>query len=105
VVLGDSKPQNWIITRERSMCLTDLEQAGEDGDPSWDVAMMVFYGAKFAFDEQRILSMMRGLVDGYVEEGDAEVVREAGSVKYVGVFAPLVAPQVLRALVDLCKSA
>lgn len=104
IVLGDAKPQNVIVESDGSLCLTDLEQAGEDGDPSWDVAMMVFYGAKFAFDEDKTTTLMRSFLEGYLEEGDAAVVRGAVSLKHVRVFAPLVPPQVLKALVDLCRS-
>lgn len=104
ICLGDSKPQNIIISSREKVSFTDLEQASCEGDQAWDLSLLLFYGAKFSLDKIKILNSAKAFLEGYVEQGDRKVVVKTASDRYIRVFLPLVHPDILTSLKELCKS-
>ncbi len=102
--LVDSKPQNILVAKDGRIFFTDLEQAKRGGDPAWDIALLLFYSAKFTLKVDRILRAFKAFTKAYVAYGRATDVARAASERYVRVFLPLVLPDTLTAMVKFLRS-
>lgn len=95
--LGDAKAEN-IVVKDDRLYFTDLEQAEEGGDKSWDIAEFLYFSGKLSIREDAMRVVANAFLDGYVETNGAENIAKAKSAKYLGPFTPLIVPQVLRAI-------
>ena len=97
--LGDTRPSNFIVSGGR-VYVVDLEQVRVGGDPSWDLAELLYF---IAFEcESRcrggnkllyFLRYARGVIKGYVcSGGDPSVVGRASSRRFSSVFSLLLTP-------------
>jgi tRNA A-37 threonylcarbamoyl transferase component Bud32 len=94
--LGDTKPENFIVDRNGSVTLVDLEQARENGDYGWDVAEFLYYsGHHWILINEALSEFVEAFVEGYLETGLARVLRRAASPKYVRVFSVWTPPNIL----------
>lgn len=93
--IGDTKPSNTIYS-DSKLYLTDLEQAMEGGDPSWDVAEFVYYAIKLTPYSQRVKGFIEAFKEGYLTVGDKRVLIEATSLKYLKPFQPIILPNVVK---------
>lgn len=103
ICLGDSKPQNILIDGEGAIYLTDLEQVNEKGNFAWDVSLLLFYSARFPMRKKRMLRAAEAFKKGYLEHGEAKTMFKSSSARYMRIFAPIVPPDTLKALIDLCR--
>lgn len=97
VGLGDTKPENFIVGTEGGVTLVDLEQAHHRGDFAWDVAEFLYYsGHQWLSYNKAVSGYVASFVEGYLEKGDAKVLRSAASPKYVRVFSIWTPPNILH---------
>ena len=93
--LGDAKPSNTLYYGSR-LYLTDLEQAMEGGDPSWDIAEFIYYAIKLTPFSGRIQDFITVFKEGYLSVGERRALIEAASPKYLKPFLPLILPDVVK---------
>jgi tRNA A-37 threonylcarbamoyl transferase component Bud32/predicted nucleotidyltransferase len=93
--MGDTKPTN-VICREEDIAIIDLEQAEENGDPSWDVAEFIYYTSTLV-QEEDVWKLADSFVKGYLQHGDPRVLVNASAQKYLLPFQALVQPNSLTA--------
>ena len=107
VAIGDCKPENIVVTRDRKTCIVDLEQASRDGNQAWDVAEFLYYSGHYAFptvSTRGVELITREFTRGYLEAGGKrEVIKKAGSPRYTKVFSVFTQPHVILAISNLCK--
>jgi len=107
VALGDCKPENFIVTKDRKIWLVDLEQATRNGNQAWDVAEFLYYSGHYVSplspaDAAELIA--KEFIEGYLEaRGSKETVRKAGSPRYTKVFSLFTPPHVILAVSNLCK--
>lgn len=94
--LGDTKPENFIVDRDGKVTLVDLEQARENGDYGWDIAEFLYYsGHHWLLINEALSDYVESFVAGYLEAGQARILRKAASPKYVRVFSVWTPPNIL----------
>lgn len=104
IVLGDPKPENIMVDAEGNIYFLDLEQAVlEGGDPSWDLAELLYYSGHYTFSTERVSILTKRLVEGYVKKGSKDIVAKALKPKYVRVFAVITPPHILRTIIKQSK--
>lgn len=100
--LGDIKPSNAIISNGK-IYLTDLEQAVEGGDISWDIAEFLYYIAKLSLKEEGIVKVASAFLSSYRESNGKEAIANALNPSYLVPFKPFLAPKISKLLRDLMK--
>jgi tRNA A-37 threonylcarbamoyl transferase component Bud32 len=87
IVLGDCKPENFILDNQGKLYVVDLEQGERHGDPAWDVAEFLYFsghfGNKFSNGFERFVEKF---IEGYVSIGNRSVLREAALSRYSKSF-------------------
>ncbi len=107
VSLGDTKPDNVLIKQDGTIFLIDFEQATQDGDKAWDIAVFLYYCGHYLqpfYSNGKAESIAKAYIDGYLKSGgNAYNVRKAGAPKYTRVFSIFTPPPTMRAISDVCK--
>jgi len=106
VVLGDTKPENVMVTKQGGLCLLDFEQASRNGDRSWDVACFLYYCGHYLplNGEQKAEDITKAFIKGYLEAGgSSEAIKCAGITKYTRVFSIFTLPSIMRVMSNTCK--
>jgi len=93
--VGDTKPSNTLYSGTK-LYLTDLEQAMEGGDPSWDIAEFIYYAIKLTPPSQRIKNFVEAFKEGYLTLGEKSVLVAAASPKYLKPFQPIILPNAVK---------
>lgn len=107
VALGDCKPENVIVTKDKTPFFVDLEQASRDGNQAWDIAEFLYYSGHYVSpiapaDVAEFIA--KEFVKGYLEAGGKrETIKKAGSARYTKVFSIFTPPHVIFAISNLCK--
>ncbi|MGF3522642.1 MAG: RIO1 family regulatory kinase/ATPase [Candidatus Bathyarchaeia archaeon] len=108
VVLGDTKPENTLVTPQGELVLLDFEQASHRGDKSWDVAEFLYFAGHYlSFNgEQKANAIAYAFIKGYLTAGGAvNTIKHAGLTKYTRVFSIFTLPNILRVMASACKNA
>ncbi|MEM4449557.1 MAG: lipopolysaccharide kinase InaA family protein [Nitrososphaerota archaeon] len=87
IVIGDCKPDNFIIDKNGEVCIVDLEQASFRGDQSWDIAECILYMGHY-IDGEELESYTASFVSGYLKAGDQRIVEKALDPRYQFVMMP-----------------
>ena len=99
ITLGDTKPDNVIITKDGKICLVDLEQARKGGDPAWDLSEFLYFSCHFVSltdSTQGISIITKSFIDGYLSAGGSRnAVVDAGRIKYMRLYLIISLPPVL----------
>jgi tRNA A-37 threonylcarbamoyl transferase component Bud32 len=107
VSLGDTKPDNVLIKRDGTIFLIDFEQAAQDGDKAWDIAVFLYYSGHYIqpfYSNVKAESVAKAFIGGYLKGGGSGYnVRKAGAPKYTRVFSIFTPPPTMRAISDVCK--
>ncbi len=101
--LGDAKASN-IVIKDGHVYFTDLEQAVEGGDATWDIAEFLYYTAKLSMKEDGMRRVGEAFLRGYTQEGGKEVVARAASAKYLAPFRPFITPQMTRMIREFLQT-
>ncbi len=87
IVIGDCKPENFILGNDGKIYLLDLEQGERCGDAAWDVAEFLYFSGHFGTHFSGGFSQfMEAFIQGYLTLGDAQILKKAASVKYSKIF-------------------
>jgi tRNA A-37 threonylcarbamoyl transferase component Bud32 len=107
VTLGDCKPENIIITKDREPTFLDFEQATRNGNKPWDVAEFLYYSGHYISpiansDAAELIA--KAFIQGYLAGGGKkETVKKAWSAQYTKVFSIFTPPQVIFAISNICR--
>ena len=106
VVLGDTKPENFIV-KDGEVYLLDFEQASRKGDKVWDVAEFLYYSGHYfplLTKVKLIEAFTESFLEGYVAGGgDVKVVVKVGNPKYTKVFSIFTLPHIILTIANVCK--
>ncbi|MEM1540761.1 MAG: lipopolysaccharide kinase InaA family protein [Candidatus Bathyarchaeia archaeon] len=109
VTLGDTKPENILVSKEGEIYLLDLEQASRGGDKAWDIAEFLYYAGHYMplfADPYPAELITKAFIKGYLKAGgDIKTVKDAGKTKYTKVFSVFVLPHVIFTISNICKRA
>ncbi len=106
VTVGDSKPENFVISSDKKVYSLDLEQAARRGDRAWDVSEFLLYSGHYSpLMTQGLSQFIDGFVEGYSESGESSVLRRAGGISYVKVFSIWTAPPVIYRIAERLRRA
>ncbi|MBS7287888.1 MAG: hypothetical protein KIH01_03870 [Candidatus Freyarchaeota archaeon] len=102
-ILGDCKPANVIYSNTGQLYYVDLEQArgGNIRLSGWDVCEFIMFTGRFFLLPKKARKLCEAFLQGYLEEGDKRVLREAASIKMSQPFVGLVSPAVFQSLRSL----
>jgi Kae1-associated kinase Bud32 len=107
VTLGDTKPDNVLITRDGTIFLIDFEQATKEGDKAWDIAVFLYYSGHYLepfYTNGKAESVAKAFIGGYLKGGGSvNNVRKAGAPKYTRVFSIFTIPPAIHTISDVCK--
>jgi tRNA A-37 threonylcarbamoyl transferase component Bud32 len=102
MVYGDTKPQNALVV-EDGIELLDLEQAVENGDPSWDLAEFLYYSAKLSKDNDGMRLVADAFLKGYRRENTGRAIEEAENRRYLAPFIMFLTPEKIGVVRDALK--
>jgi Kae1-associated kinase Bud32 len=107
VSLGDTKPENFLIQKDDTICMVDFEQASRNGDKIWDVAEFLYYAGHDlppSIEPRAAELFTKTFIQGYLQAGgDPETVRRAGTTKYTKVFNVFTFPHLMFAISNICR--
>ncbi len=105
VVIGDCKPENFIIGTNGQIYVLDLEQGERRGDPTWDVAEFLYFsghfGSKFT---NGLRDFVLNFVEGYCQIGDRTILRRAAGFRYSRVFLGWTHLPIIQAIASILKA-
>ncbi len=105
VVIGDCKPENFIIGKNGQIYVLDLEQGERRGDPTWDVAEFLYFsghfGSKFT---NGLRDFVLNFVEGYCQIGDRTILRRAAGFRYSRVFLGWTHLPIIQAIASILKA-
>ncbi len=106
ITLGDTKPENIMVSDSSKIYLIDFEQATRKGDKSWDIACFLFYCGHYMplNGEHKAEQITKAFIKGYLRGGgNTETIKHVSSAKYTRVFSVFTLPSVLRAISTTCR--
>lgn len=105
--LGDTKPENVIVSPADEIYLLDFEQASHSGDKAWDVAEFLYYSGHYLppFNGNNPAeAIAKAFIRGYLKAGgDAGIIKKAGTSTYTRVFSVFTLPSAILAMSNVCK--
>jgi tRNA A-37 threonylcarbamoyl transferase component Bud32/predicted nucleotidyltransferase len=105
VIIGDCKPENFIIGKNGQIYVLDLEQGERKGDPTWDVAEFLYFsghfGSKFT---NGLRDFVLNFVEGYCQIGDRTILRRAAGFRYSRVFLGWTHLPIIQAIASILKA-
>jgi Kae1-associated kinase Bud32 len=107
ITLGDTKPDNILVKEDGTIFLIDFEQANQDGDKAWDIALFLYYSGHYLqpfHNNDKAESVVRAFINGYLKHGGSVLdVKKVSEQKYMRVFSIFTQPQIIHAISDFCK--
>jgi tRNA A-37 threonylcarbamoyl transferase component Bud32 len=105
ITIGDSKPENLVLSENDRLFFVDLEQAKKKGDQAWDIAEFLYFAGHHAMIMTGALKdFTQSFVDGYEEYGKRDSLRKAGGINYAKVFSFWTPPQIIYEISTILKS-
>ena len=104
VTVGDSKPENLVWSSDDSLYVLDLEQAKKKGDKAWDIAEFLFFTGHYGVIMTGALrDLAESFVQGYLTQGEQEVLKKAAGLNYAKVFSVWTPPQIIHAISNILR--
>lgn len=89
--IGDTKPQNIIITKNNNLAIIDFEQFSKGHNKCWDISLFLYYTFKFRFYYQNFEQLISKFIKGYFDGGGKAVdIKKAVSIRFMRPFLLLV---------------
>lgn len=89
--IGDTKPQNIIITKNNNLAIIDFEQFSKGHNRCWDISLFLYYTFKFRFYYQNLEQLISKFIKGYFDGGGKMAdVEKAVSIRFIRPFLLLV---------------
>jgi tRNA A-37 threonylcarbamoyl transferase component Bud32 len=105
ITIGDSKPENLVLSENDRLFFVDLEQARKKGDLAWDIAEFLYFAGHHPMIMTGALKdFTESFVDGYEKYGKRESLRKAGGINYAKVFSFWTPPQIIYEMSTILKS-
>lgn len=87
IVIGDCKPENFILGIDGKVYIVDLEQGERCGDAAWDIAEFLYFSGHFGTHLSGGFSQfVDTFISGYMTLGDAQTLKKAANVRYSKIF-------------------
>ncbi len=107
MTLGDTKPENVMVSKDGTVYLLDFEQATQDGDKAWDIAEFLYYAGHYLqplSSNGTAEAIAEAFIKGYLRAGgDVGNVKKAESPKYTRVFSVFTMPSIILAIANTIK--
>jgi len=108
ITLGDTKPENMLVKADGSIYLIDFEQAAQEGDKAWDVAVFLYYSGHYIqpFNNGNVKaeSLAKAFVSGYLKGGgNVGDVNKAGTSKYTRIFGIFTMWSIISVIANVCR--
>ena len=107
MTLGDTKPENMIVSREGTIYLLDFEQATQDGDKTWDIAVFLYYAGHYLQpirDHEVAENITRAFIKGYIRGGgQLKTIKKSITAKYTRVFSIFTMPSIMLTIINTIK--
>ncbi|MEM2842398.1 MAG: hypothetical protein QXZ53_00765 [Candidatus Bathyarchaeia archaeon] len=88
VAIGDTKPENMILTTRNEVIPLDLEQSKKGGDLAWDIAEFLYYSGHYGLNvTYGLKEFIENFIKGYLKFGNASNLKKAGGINYIKVFS------------------
>lgn len=100
ICMGDCKPENFIVSDNGEIFVTDLEQAQIRGDRAWDLAEILLFMGHYV-GGQLIKAYARSLLEGYLETTEASALAGAKDIKYLALLIPWTPVWVQKKVVEV----
>jgi len=105
VVIGDCKPENFIIGKDGRIYVLDLEQGERRGDPTWDVAEFLYFSGHFGTKfTDGLRDFVLNFVEGYCQIGDRAVLRRAAGFRYSRVFLGWTYLSIIQSIASILRA-
>ncbi|MFX0094757.1 MAG: phosphotransferase, partial [Candidatus Hodarchaeota archaeon] len=105
IVIGDCKPENFIIGSNGHIHVLDLEQGERKGDKTWDVAEFLYFSGHFGSTfTGGMRDFVNNFIKGYGQLGDEKVLKRAASFRYFRVFFGWTLMPIIKSIASLLKS-
>ncbi len=107
MTLGDTKPENMLCCHDGTIYLIDFEQAAQDGDKSWDIAVFLYFAGYYIQPfSNNAKAIVESFISGYLKSGgDLSDVKKVANAKYTRIFSIFMMPSIVKAIVNACKKA
>jgi hypothetical protein len=96
-----------LVKPDGSIYMIDFEQATQDGDKAWDVAVFLYYSGHYLqplYGNDKAESIAKVFINGYLKAGgDVDVIKKAGSSKYTRVFSIFTMWTIISAISNVCR--
>jgi tRNA A-37 threonylcarbamoyl transferase component Bud32 len=107
MTLGDTKPENIIISKEGTAYLLDFEQATQDGNKTWDIAVFLYYAGHYlqpVQDNETAEGLTEAFIKGYLRGGgQLKTIKKSTSPKYTRVFSIFTMPSIMLTIINVIK--
>jgi Kae1-associated kinase Bud32 len=108
IVLGDTKPENMLVTEDSTIYLIDFEQAAQDcsGDKTWDVAVFLYYAGHYIplNGNTKAEAIAKAFINGYLRGGgDINTIKQAGAPKYTRIFSIFTMWSIISVISNICR--
>ncbi len=107
MTLGDTKPENVMVSKDGTIYLLDFEQATENGDKAWDVAEFLYYAGHYLqplYSNGHAEAIAEAFIKGYLAGGgDLKVIKKAILPKYTRVFSVFTMPATIVSIVNTIR--
>jgi Kae1-associated kinase Bud32 len=107
MTLGDTKPENVIVSKNDAIYLLDFEQATQDGDKTWDIAVFLYYAGHYLQpirDQEVAEEITRAFIKGYLRGGgQLKTIKKSITPKYTRVFSIFTMPTIILTIINTIK--
>ncbi|MCL2288504.1 MAG: hypothetical protein FWC33_04955 [Candidatus Bathyarchaeota archaeon] len=107
MTLGDTKPENVIVGKNDTVYLLDFEQATQDGDKTWDIAVFLYYTGHYlrpVQDHEVAKAITEAFIKGYLRVGgQLKTIKKSTSPKYTRVFSVFTMHSIMLAIINTIK--
>ncbi|MEM2856092.1 MAG: hypothetical protein QW416_03215 [Candidatus Nitrosocaldaceae archaeon] len=97
--IRDTKASNIIINNDK-LYLTDLEQFVKSNDFTWDLVCFLYYSLKFTDNIRAARMIVRAFLDGYSQDIDKKVIKDAARKRYIPQFYPAMTLDIIKVIRD-----
>jgi tRNA A-37 threonylcarbamoyl transferase component Bud32/predicted nucleotidyltransferase len=88
IAIGDTKPENILLTNKGEVIPLDLEQSKKGGDLAWDIAELLYYSGHYCLNVTiGLKKFVENFIKGYVKFGNLINLKKAGGLNYTKVFS------------------
>jgi Kae1-associated kinase Bud32 len=104
MTLGDTKPENIIVNKNNTLYLIDFEQAIQDGDKTWDIAVFLYYAGHYIQllqNDGTAEAITEAFIKGYIKGGgEIKNIKKITSPKYTRIFSVFTLPSHIISIIN-----